>query len=350
MKGTQPLILKNIIFHALVTQQHETTVEVFPRDKVLELPNEMADRLVTHAKQSYNKDSGVAYADFGHGWLPDYLRLLIDNEVDFITFSTAGLSDLRNQLSRQTLTTGGHLFFIEYEEDNTLYMMALLLKDIDGFVIDDLDLTEGHILNLDKLHFGARININKWLEEGRGYISFLKGGNRKDITEYFKRFLCIDEDSFNDPKTNTRHLVAAIKEYCDQYYDTESEKFSIRTRVSEDINRRIANKESVTVASISSLVDPDNPEQFSTFINTSDYEIQAIFKADLSIVKKLTRFSGKTKDINISFEMDALEEGKIIFEEFIDHDQQLKPKLTIFDIPDSLLKELKNNAGSEDVN
>lgn len=339
------MILKNIIFHALITRQHQSTVEVYPRDKVLELPNEMADRLVSHAKQSYNKDSGVAYADFGHGWFPDYLRKLIDNEVDFITLSTAGLSDLRNQLSRQTLTTGGHLFFIEYEEDNTLYMMALLLKDIDGFVIDNLDLAEGHILNLDKLHFGAKINISKWVGEGQGYISFLKGGNRKDVTEYFKRFLCIDEESFNDPKTNTRHLVAAIKEYCNKYCEEESERFSIRNRVSEDINHRISNNEVITIASISSLVDPNDPDRFSTFINESEYEIQALFKADSTTMKRLTRFSGKTKEINISFEMDALEKGMIKFEDVFDVNKKLVPKLTIFDIPETLLEELRKNAG-----
>ena len=66
-----------------------------------------------------------------------------------------------------------------------------MFKDMNGFVISDLTIQESHILNLEKLHFAALININKWKNnnDSSAYISFLKGAGRQDITGYFKKFL-----------------------------------------------------------------------------------------------------------------------------------------------------------------
>lgn len=341
--------LIHIIFHELITEQYSSAVEVNAREDVLPLPNNMADRLVRQARQSYNKDTGVAYAEFGHGWFPDCLRQLIDNEIDFINFSESGLSDLRTRFAQRPLTTGGYLFFIQYEEDNTQYMMALLLKDIDGFVIDELDISEGHILNLEKLHFAARVNISKWLNQESNYISFLKGKNRKEVSDYFKGFLCINEDSFNDPKRNTEHLVAAIKEYCNDHVPNDTERAEIRTRVTEEIKRRFDNQESITVNAISALVSPEEPERFASYINTSAYDIQPEFRADMTEIKKLIWYSGRTKDIRISFEAEAMEEGRIKFTE-PKKDGVIRPQLTIYDIPEKLLEELRKNSGSSNVN
>ncbi len=337
--------LTNLIFHELITQQHSSTVEVIPREDVLPLPNDKADRLVIQARQSYNKDSGVAYADFGHGWFPDCLSQLINDEIDFVSFSESGLSDLEGRISREPLTTGGHLFFIQYEEDNTRYMMTLLLKDIDGFVIDDQNISEGHILNLEKLHFAARINIDRWLNQETGYISFLKGSKRKEVSDYFKGFLCINEDSFNDPKRNTDLLVEAIKEYCNENIQNDTEKSEIRNRITDEIRRRVENQESVTVTAVAALISPEEPERFTSFVNASAYDIQAEFRADLNAIRKLTRYAGRTKDINISFEAEAMEEGRVKFTETT-KDGVVTSTLTIFDIPDKLLEELRNNTGS----
>lgn len=345
------MLLNNIIFHELITQRYSSSVEVEARDDVLPLPNEMAARIVTQARQSYNRDSGIAYADFGHGWFPDCLKQLITNEIDFLSFSGSGLSDLKARFVKKPLTTGGYLFFIQYEEDNIRYMMTLLLNDIDGFVIDDLDISEGHILNLEKLQFAARVNIDKWLNNGTGYISFLKGSKRKEISDYFKEFLCVNEESFNDPKRNTDHLVAAVKEYCNRSFTNDSDKLEVRNRVSDEIKRKIEKEENITVALISALVSPEEPESFTSFVNASPYDIQAEFRADLNAVKKLTRYSGRTKDINISFEAEAMEEGRVEFLE-TKKDGVTTSKLTIFDIPDKLLEELRNNSstGNDDVN
>lgn len=332
--------LNNIIFHALKTNQYESEVEVIERDCEFSLSDPLATRLVTEARKGYNKDSGIAYATFGHGWLPDRLTQLLNSEINFLELSQYGVNDLKAKLQREPLTTGGHLFFIRYTEEPEEFLMTLLLKDIEGLIVkEDLSITESHILNLDKLHFAARININKWLNGDSGYISFLKGSRRQGITEYFKEFLCIDESSFNDPKKNTEALVSAIKDYCSKKFP-EEKQLEVRSRVAKEIQQKINDDDYITIGAIAALIDPDNSEEFINFLNESDYQVQPVFKADKTKLKKLTRFTGKIGNIlTISFESEAFDKNMI---EFQDQDENNDmPKLIIKDIPENLLKELR---------
>ena len=333
--------LQNIIFHALNTQQHSSEVLIHERSEELPLPNEKATRLVQEAKKSYSKDSSIAYARFDHGWFPDKLTELIRAEITFIQFSSCGLNNLQKQLEEEPLTTGGHLFFIKYSEGNEPFILALLLKDIEGFVVNKMELSESHILNLDKLHFGARVNIKNWIADNGNYITFLKGSNRVNVTSYFKKFLCIDDSSFNEPRDNTRKLTSAVKDYCNEFHsDNETRKFQIRERVANELYTKNENNEAVTLAAVSALISPENTNHFVEYINEMQYEIQPDFKVDKTSIRQLTRYQGKTKNISISFEHDAIEKGLINLKT-VQQNGQEKPILEILDIPDNLIKELK---------
>jgi|GEM_PF-997422 len=334
--------LDHIIFHALEKQQHSSSVAIHQRDSELPLPDTSAEELTLKAHQSYQKDRGLAYARFGHGWFPDRLEELDNGAISFYDFSEFGLLNLQQRLQEEVLSTGGHLFFIYFTEGEAPYLMCLLLKDMDGYVIDDMEITESHILNLDKLHFAALVDIAKWRDGNHvgSYISFLKGAGRQDITAYFKRFLCIDDTTFNDPKKNTQALVEAIKDYCHQHYHNDSEIYSARSRVDEEIRRLVENEQPVTLEGIAPFVDPDNADRFQDFLVASDYEIQPEFEVDKRRLRGLTVFSGRSSDIKISFESDAIESGKVDFQDSDDGSDQ-PPRLVINEIPAGLLQELR---------
>lgn len=330
--------LKNIIFHGIVTEQHNAEVSVVERNQELVLPNDNATELVSEARQSYNKDSGVSYAEFGNGWFPDYLNQLVDDQISFLDFSVKGLSDLKARMERKPLTTGGHLFFIRYEEGESDFLMTLLLKDTSGFIVQDLTISESHILNLDKLHFGARINISKWKNNDGTYISFLKGSNRQDITEYFRDFLSIDDSTFNDSGRNTLQLVQAVKVYCHSNCESEEEVAEVKSRLKVELERRVEERQTITLEAISALVDPENALSFTEFVNDSNFEIQPEFRPDKTKLRKLSRYSGRTAEISISFGSDALEDGVVSFD-----DSGNEPRLIVSKIPPKLLEELRLN-------
>jgi len=331
--------LQNFIFHELITQAGNKKVSVLQKDEEHKLPDENADNLVIRAIRSFNKDRGRAYARFGGGWLPKSLALLMASERDFLSFSLTGLEDLQTQLRHRVATTGGHLFFIRYQDEGNPFFMVLLLKDLEGFIISNQELESSHILNLEKLHFAAMVDINRWhdSEDDGAYITFLKGSSRKDISDYFKEFLCIDEATFIDPKKNTLALVDAINDYCSSHFDEYDIKNS-RSNVKQEITRCIGNGDDITLEGISKVIDPKHPERFSDFLVKKGYEIQPEFGADARYLKKLTTFSGKAKGIRISFDYDLLN-SEVKFEDSTT--DTTPPKLIISKIPPDLLIELR---------
>jgi len=330
--------LRNIIFHELRTEKYSSQVDVVPRDSELPLPEPNAAKLVDEALQSYGADSSLAYAKFSHGWLPDRLRQFIDNGITFEQFSIHALNDLRTKLALKPFSTGGNLFIIYFDIEGVRYLMILLLKDIEGLIINGDLIEESHILNLDKLHFAALIEIENWFDDDGAYISFLKGAKRAEVTSYFKSFLCIDEDSFSDPNKNTKSLVQAIKDYCKSNVENEAERFSIRNRIDEEIRRRIDNNEDITIEAVGALINPDDNQGFIDFVNDSKYVIQPNFVASKAYLRGLTRFSGRNEEISISFEQSAIESGKIEFVQGLEGVEE--PSLIIREIPASLLREI----------
>lgn len=334
------MLLNNLIFHELETTQHSTQVDVNSFEEY-QLPSANADRLVNEALESFSSESTIAYAQFGHGWFPDRLRQFLDGNIGFEEFSDYAVQDMRSRLEREPLTTGGYLFLIYYTDGNSNYILTLLLKDIEGLIINNGDIEESHILDLDKLHFAALVNIDSWEnpQDDLGCISFLKGRSRSEVTAYFKDYLCIDDDTFNDPVVNTKSLVQVIMEYCKDAFDDEEIRFSARNRVYTAILQKINQNEEITLEEVANLVNPTDNQSFIDYINQSDYAVQPEFMANKTALRKLTRYSGRNSEISISFENSALESGRIQYLPANQEDGQ-PAKLIIHDIPQNLLQDL----------
>ena len=145
--------------------------------------------------------------------------------------------------------------------------MVILLKDQEGIgITPDLDLAKVQSLDLDTLHFAARIDISRWLskdmEVKKNHISFLKGrSGNEEVVNYFKTFLGIDEHLYLDPARHTLDLVNTIKNYV-AYNVPIQERDATVTRVYEYANDRRENDKPVLRNQIANLISPDDPENF----------------------------------------------------------------------------------------
>jgi len=340
IRNDRSMELQNFIFHTLETESGQKKVSVKPSDDEVSLPNGMAESLVDKAIRSFRKDRGRAHARFvSYGWLPQELVQLLAQQTSFKDLSLEALEELRREMFERVATSGGHLFVIRYTLDDAPYLMFLLLKDLDGYIISDQSLEESHILDIDKLHFAAQLDVNRWQDKNDdgAYVTFLKGSGRNEFSDYFKRFLCVDEESFIDPKTNTKALADAIIDYCHTHFKDEGIQ-QARHRVKQEIFRKINNGDLITLEGIAPFVDPDNPDRFCDFLVDSGYEIQPEFEAQKAYLKKLTVLSGKGNGVNISFESDLLNDT-VVFEDSVD--SKTPPKLIISNIPADLLYEIR---------
>lgn len=338
-------ILNGFVFHKVVTKQREKVILLAPRKAAIELPDDKANTLVRTILSSYSADGNMAYARIITDSLFDTkLNKFHSKSLSFYDFSIEVLNQLKKELEKAPLATGGFLTLIDYLFDNSPHLMVVLIKNDKGIGINsDMNLEEIDTLDIDKLHFAANIDIARWLntdkeeEQKLSHVSFLKGKNRKDmVVGYFKALLGIDEDAYHDPSKHTQQLVNTIKNYCEQH-KSEEEALSIRRRIQEWAEERAKLAQPITLLEVANQLEPGDPQSFMGFIQEKKLEIPAEFTPVVKHLKPLLKYriQGPNKEYTLSFEQTALEKktiyltenGDIIITKVPDHIKASIPKL-----------------------
>jgi nucleoid-associated protein len=331
--------LKNLVFHKLETVQHVKIVKSTPRKEIVALPDERAASLVEGIRNGYKNEGAQAYATFAStGWFKEKLYDLATGRLDFYTFSTHALDYLTEILTKTPSATGGYLTFAEFEYQGDDFFMVVLIKDKEGIgITDKLELEDVHTLNLEKLHFAARINITEWLlsiNDRKNHVSFLKGKGRSDeVVEYFKLFIGIAGDSYQDPARQTKELVIAIKNFCSEKYDGDVAGMK-RKSIQEYTQDRASRSLPIILTEIANLISPDAPSDFIAYVDSKKLDIPGEFKATRRELKRLTKyqFKGVNSEYTISFEQSAIEGNHIWLNG--------NGNLEISDIPDHIRSQL----------
>ncbi|TQV77343.1 hypothetical protein FLL45_05205 [Aliikangiella marina] len=311
--------LKSLIFHKIVTVQYDPKVSIDAREETIPLPDPKADKLVSEIIKSYREESHLAYAGFSENeWFPTKLLEYENDNIDFYKLSVDGLKKLSGLMRHTPASTGGYLTFAHYKIDGNNFFMIILIKDKEGIgITNNLELEDVHSLDLDKLHFAARINVDRWLatkdDKTIRHISFLKGKGRNDeVVGYFKLFLGIDEEGYIDPARHTNELVNSIKNYCSKF-DNEEEAINVRRRAHDYTQSQLEKGKAITLAEISNLLNPEDPNEFIKYIADNEIEIPGEFKPTERNLKKLVKYriKGENSDYTLSFEQSAIEDHKI---------------------------------------
>ena len=306
--------IHHVIVHKINSEQYSSKVTTIQREKEITLPNKNADNLLGYVIESFNKDVDIAYAGFDEkSWFPAQLNSFNDSKLTFYDFSCQSLTELASKMQLVAAATGGYLTIFHYTENNNNFLMVILLKDREGIVINqNLEIEIIQSLNLERLHFAAKININKWknpdLEEQRNHISFLKGKGREYVVDYFRSFLGIDETMYVDPHRNNLELVNAIKEYASQEKDFQKRNALI-DRVHSYLDTQTDNNEPIALGYLASLASPENPNLFVSFLHDAGTELPGEFPGDKKVIEKLIRYHIRTKEYTLTFLKKAVDDG-----------------------------------------
>lgn len=327
-----------LIFHKILSQQHESEVTVIPRDEVLALPDTRADTLLASIIDSYSRESFLAYAGFAEqAWFPQELKRVLKEELTFYDFSIAGLSNLQKRMEKVPATTGGYLTYIYYARGGSKYLMVILLKDRQGIAITpELDLANVESLELERLHFAATIDIDSWLsaspQKPQNYVSFLKGRARTEtVVNYFKAFLGIDESLYLDPARHTLDLVNSLKNFTALALPDHDRDAAI-DRVFDYATDAQEKDEPISIQAVSILMTPGDPDKFTTYLQQEEIKIPGQFKTTKSNLQALMMYRVRTDDYYLSFKRSAVAAGRI----WINN----QGYLVLQDVPDDLRTQL----------
>lgn len=338
-EANMEFLLRGFIFHKIETEQHQKEVFLDPRKTEVQLPDDKANSLVKSILSSYQGEGNMAYAKtLEDSWFDSKSRKYYSQDISFYDYSIEALKSLKTEMEKEPASTGGFLTIIDYLLEDEPNLMVILIKNAKGIGInDDMELEEIDTLDIDKLHFAANINVNRWLkikDIEAAHVSFLKGKNRRDtVVGYFKTFLGINEDDYIDPTKHTQQLVSAIKNYCESYKNEEEALIS-RRAIQEWADKRAEDEQPITLIEIANLIEPGDPQNFINYITETKLEIPAEFTPVRKHLKQLIRYrvQGPDKEYTLSFEQSALE-NKTIY-------QNAQGHLVITKVPDAILQNI----------
>ena len=331
--------IKNIIVHSIIKQQHQDSSEIqlILREELLPIESRVTG-LLEGIRTVYTSKSGKVYGTLGEDRsFSRELSLMLENKTNFLDFTKIAMRDLESRMAAQPLATGGYILFTEFVNKGINYFMVVMLKSKDGLSFDDeLELMDVQQLDLDKLHFGARIDIDAWQNEDDGNnVSFIKGRESTPVTQYFKDFIGIEE--FSESSVTTDSLVRAVTNFFRQKLELSTEEVKTKKLIAYNYCKEKFDKgELIYLNELSMHLHPSEPEQFLSFAQTT-HEVPNEFHVNKTKLNKFVKFAGKDKDITISFSANA-------WGNRVSYDAK-NDILHIHKIPRSLKEQLENELG-----
>lgn len=326
--------INHIIVHSIDKEQHQDQADVEVHLREEELPvDDRVSTLINDVLEVYRNKTGKAFGKLGKNrFFPRELKRMYDEVVPFIEFTNVAMNELRGHIAAQPLATGGYLLFVDFLSQGAEYFMVVMLKSKDGLSFDDeLELMDAHHLELDRLHFAARIKVDNWAgDNDENNVSFIKGRASSSVTLYFKEFLGIEE--FSESAKTTQKLVTAVSNYCRQELGLDTDAVEdYKKKVHDYCSEKHQNEEPIFLDEMSRYLDEENPTRFMEYAQEK-YEIPNEFQVDKSKLRRFLKYSGKDNSVSISFTSD-------VFGSRVKYDQT-NDVLSISKIPPTLKKQL----------
>ncbi|RUR35995.1 nucleoid-associated protein [Vreelandella populi] len=216
---------------------------------------------------------------------------------------------------------GGILAFYVYEYRENNLLAVTVLNRIDGInASEDLDLNPATIIDLNRLHLGASINLTEW-EEGLSsrYIKF-KVGRSVEMRDYFENFIGCQRDKQAAVRETTA-LKNAIRKYSSELgLDSEVAQSKLDT-AHEFIQQQQKNGKEVLLTHVANAVFPDLADKFLNLARDDEHQLSEQIAISSAELKRYVRLSGRGKGVSISFDNELLgktvtyKDGQLIFDE-----------------------------------
>jgi len=275
---------------------------------------------IANINKAYYKKSNPNYGIFGteEPNFKEELNNYSTSKVNFFDFSVKSVEHYKKVISRSAPASGGLVVFSHFinTEKNHEYLLVLTTNNKDGYAINEDSLTITGIKNLDlsKIDVACLINLTKWRNfeektdtETKTYLSFVKGN--KEVSNYFMAF--IDCENKTNNSVASKRLMTALDCFCIQKKYDQKKTFEVKEIASNYGLACIKEKRSLSLATLSCLVDPENQDEFKEFASDEEYGVSEIISGETKVFKsnRITRY--KTDDILLEFNNMLLTTNKI---------------------------------------
>lgn len=244
--------------------------------------------------------------------------LLRDHVVDgneFIPFTIEVTKLIAAKMADEAFATGGYSLFLRYANQGRDWLLVAMLKLKPGTGVDDrtLELSDTLSFDIDHLHEAARVDLAKWQDNAQPYLTFIKKRQSgTDVSLYFREALGCTE--YTDSRHNTEQMIIAFEAYCEAQGWNPEQKRTGRQRVYDHCDAKDKAGEPVNLAALSTVINDQEPEAFSTFVRENDFAVGETFKPHKRTYTRFKRISRSFGSVKLSFDVRDIETGHVDYD------------------------------------
>jgi nucleoid-associated protein len=320
--------IKNAIIHKLVKAQHtsgEGSVTLQMRQELL--PNDATLTSVCsqtlHLFQRKGNNTGTFGQDEDVHRFPIRVQEHLGGKADFVEFSKHALNIIQEKMSHSSASNGGHAFFVHYSSGEDEFLLVAMLKLREGAgIADNLALLPTLVIDTDRLHEAARVNLSRWAKDEQPYLTFIKGRGADEVTAYFRDALACE--GYTSGRHHTKQVIEAAEKYVHELDGLNQEEkrqrwTEVRARLFDCF---ASNKDEVGLTAIAVAIEPNSPDLFVDYVTVgpkaAQFQVSHQFKPDRDSYRALKRVSGKMGSVSVSFDVADVLQGRVAYDEASD--------------------------------
>ena len=324
-----------------ITHQFSKTAvktEMKLRDSVMP-SSDQVDQFCQELKQAFHRRAGRDYGCFMDedeaAVLPQKLKALTSGKVDFVATTVQWMQALQSALDAiEDFQLSGHVVFIQEEHlgDEVFYVFVVSYKE-SLMINSKLEVEQSRFVDLGSSLMGARVELslwqanasqsyltlatprssNPWLDAFRVLCGFCTTVDKKQETDAFLQI--VSNFSMDVPEESVQQFQSQIVDYC-----MEQEKLGEAVEKS-------------SLMSVVSDIDGIDSKSFNQVFNKDKDSNQDKVHIDRGSLRKFMRYTGREKDLTISFASSQLDSR-------IQYDTK-SDVLTIKGLPKALREQLQ---------
>jgi nucleoid-associated protein len=332
------------IKHAIVHQLVRNTASTLNlREEELQ-QDEQLSQLMNQTKTAFYNRSSKQYGQFTEesGHFKTLTQKWQAGAYGFVSFTAQLMKQLQIEIEQQELEIDGHWFFAHEVLETGENLWFFHLKHKEGMMLThDMNLSDARLIDFSKLGFGGYADLTAMAQNEQKYLTVSFGFGDRVLQSALLRFLNFI-DTINTAE-DTERFLEIVKAYSDALPQDKGSHY--RKKAVEYCAEQDKLGETVVadelVEALKETIDIEGPDTLVTFMEAKEPETKREFIPNRASLKKFQRYTGKTKEVSISFTNEILGRN-------VNFDPATET-LTISELPANLLKQLKSAIGNADA-
>lgn len=324
--------IKHAIVHHL-TRKAESSLNL-REDELMQ--DDQLTQLMTQTKTAFYNRSSKQYGQFAEeaGQFKALTQQWQARSISFTTLTTQMMKQLQLDMEQQELEIDGHWFFAHEELESGENLWFFHLKHKDGLMLThSMDLSDARLIDFAKLGFGGYVDLSAMAENDQKYLTVSFGFGDRPLQSALLNFVNF-VDTINTAADTERFLeiVKAYSESLPQEKGSNYRKKAVEYCAEQDKLGETVIADEIAVV-LKDEIGTDGPQTLATYMEEAQPEAKKEFIPNRASLKKFQRYTGKTKEVSISFSNETLGTN-------VNFDP-MNESLTITNLPANLLKQLK---------